>query len=80
VEPSLSASALTAWLTECFAAKAGISVAEVDIDAPLERYEIDSVKAVGMLAELSDLVGWSVTPSVLIEHETLRAMAEYLAG
>jgi glycine/D-amino acid oxidase-like deaminating enzyme/acyl carrier protein len=79
-ESAPSAAALQTWLAERVAMKLGVPVDEVDVESAFEEYALDSLKVVALLTELSDMLGWLVTPSVMIEFPTIRAVAEHLAA
>ncbi|MGI8306505.1 FAD-dependent oxidoreductase [Saccharopolyspora hattusasensis] len=73
-----SGAELLEWLTRQLAAELGRPVAEIDPQAPLDDYGLDSLTATGLQAELSDWLGFRVPPTLLLEHPTLEAVARQL--
>jgi acyl carrier protein len=74
------AAAIEVWLREQVASRLGVPADEVDPDAPLEIYALESLDVVNLVADLSDWLGWKLTPAVMIEYPTIRSIAEELAG
>jgi acyl carrier protein len=75
-----SSSAICEWMVAEIAARLGVPTSEIDPDLPVEAYGLTSLAAVSMLAELSEWLGWQVTPSVLVEYPTVSAIADQLAS
>jgi acyl carrier protein len=78
--PGPDAAAIEDWLREQVAARLGVAAGEVDPDAPMEIYALESLAVVNLVADLSDWLGWKLTPAVMIEYPTIRSIAEELAG
>jgi thioesterase domain-containing protein/acyl carrier protein len=79
-EPVFDLAGLRGWLVSRVAVDLQLAEAEVDPHAPLERYALDSLSTAALLAELSDLLGYRVAPTLLFELPTLDAVARELAG
>lgn len=54
--------------------------AEIGMDQPLVEHGIDSLKAVTFSAELETWLGRALPPTLLWDHPTIDALAEYVAG
>ncbi len=67
------------WMVAQLAGRLAVPSSEIDPDVPVESYGLTSLAAVSMLAELSQWLGWQVTPSVLVEYPTISAIADQLA-
>lgn len=53
---------------------------EIDVDAPLERYGLDSIGAAGLSGHLSDELGVELSPDMAYDHPTIAAIAGHLQG
>ncbi|WP_187432747.1 SDR family NAD(P)-dependent oxidoreductase [Pseudomonas synxantha] len=53
-------------------------VDEPDLDTAFSRYGMDSVGAMQVSSALSRALGWLVEPRWLVQHATIRALAEFL--
>ena len=53
---------------------------DIDIDAPLERYGLDSIGAAGLSGHLSDSFGVELSPDMAYDHPTIAAIAGHLLG
>ncbi len=51
---------------------------EIDMATPLSEYGIDSVSAVSLCADLEDLIGIDVEPTLAWDYPTIEKMAEFL--
>ncbi|WP_432103582.1 SDR family NAD(P)-dependent oxidoreductase [Streptomyces sp. bgisy091] len=69
---------LETWLAEILAAEARIPLADVRPAEPLDRYGFDSVMALDVVRALEADFG-TLSPTLLFEHQTVAALAEYLA-
>jgi hypothetical protein len=74
-EPSL-----TAFVVERVAGLLDEPVTAVDLDQPLEHSDLESSDVVLLMIDLSDLLGEPVSPVVLWDHPTIRAVARFLAA
>jgi acyl carrier protein len=64
-----------AWCRAYIADLMGISPANVDPDAPVDDFGFDSSAAVALVLDLETKLGRELDPSILFEHQTLRALA-----
>ncbi|MBV2365458.1 FAD-dependent oxidoreductase [Streptomonospora nanhaiensis] len=65
------------WLLARVAEEAG---GPVDPRAPLDDYLVDSLAVAGVQGELSEWLGFRVSPTLLLELPTVEAVALHLAG
>ncbi|MGI5227927.1 FAD-dependent oxidoreductase [Actinoallomurus sp. CA-142502] len=72
------------WMRAQVARRLGLAVAEVDADAPLDAYPLESLAIVQLIAEMSAWLDWEIAPAVLVEYPTIdevaRAIADDLAA
>jgi acyl carrier protein len=69
---------LQEWLCAHLAVQ--LKVAEVDPAEPMTSYGLDSLRAVAVLEDLEERVGFEIDPDVLWDHPTPATLAGYLAG
>ncbi len=68
------------WLVRRVAALTGRDPEAVDPDTPLASLGVESADAVGLTAELEDLLGRAVDPEVVFERPTVTRLAAALAA
>lgn len=67
------------WMRAQVARRLGLAVAEVDTDAPLETYPLESLTVVRLIAEMSAWLDWEIAPAVLVEYPTIDEVARAVA-
>ena len=75
--PAVSQEELQEWLCAHLAAQ--LKVAEIDPTEPMTSYGLDSLRAVAVLEDLEERVGFEIDPDVLWDHPTPAELARYLA-
>ncbi len=68
------------WLIQHIAATLDITPADLSPDAPIEAFGLSSREMVTLAGDLEELLGVHLSPTVLYEHPTIAALAQYLAG
>lgn len=66
------------WIVNHLAADLEVPVTEIDPQAPLESYPLDSLLTVGLIGELTSWLGWRIEPYVFLELPTVEAVANYI--
>jgi acyl-CoA synthetase (AMP-forming)/AMP-acid ligase II/acyl carrier protein len=66
------------WLTARIARHCGVSAKQIDPQAPLNSYVLDSVSAVTIATELQDWLGRTISPTVLYDSPSLSVVADRL--
>lgn len=56
----------------------GLPSTHFDLDAPLERYGMDSTATVGLSGELSERLGMDLSPDVVYDHPTISAITDHV--
>jgi predicted NAD/FAD-binding protein/acyl carrier protein len=74
-----SAGEIRDWMVAAVAQRLGLPAADVDPDAGLELLGLDSLVIVGIMADLSQWLGWQVTPAVIVEYPTISEIARQIA-
>ncbi|GAA3093433.1 acyl carrier protein [Streptosporangium carneum] len=69
-----SADVLRTWLAERIAVFVRRPAAEIDHDVPLGEYGLDSIAAVGFIAEVEDHLDLVLDPTVLWDHPTVNEL------
>jgi acyl carrier protein len=60
------------------AGELNISPHEIDITEPFNRYGLDSMAAVHLIADLEKWLGVELSPTLPYEYPTVQSLAEYL--
>jgi len=71
--------AIQDWLITCIADYAKVSAAEIDVDAPIATYGVDSLMAVRIAADMEEWLGYELAPTLVYDYPTIRAIARYVA-
>jgi acyl carrier protein len=66
---------IIAWCQNHIADLLGVSTSEIDPDAEIADFGLDSAAAVSMVLDLEAKVGRELDPSILFEYGTLRKLA-----
>ena len=66
------------WLLREIAERMGMQASELDPNVPLIDYGLDSFHATTLSGELSRFLGRDLSPSLLWECPTIRALSQYL--
>jgi acyl carrier protein len=76
----MAPAALEGWLVTRIAALTGQPPDDIDPDRPMEAYGLTSVMAVGLSAELEDMLGIPVDATIAWDHPTIEGLATHLAA
>ena len=71
---------IEAWLIAHLAARRGTAPQTIDARERFSHYGLDSLGATRLLAELAQVLGRSLSPTLLWEHPTIAALARPGAG
>ena len=71
---------IRAWLIDQIAEATRSKPQEIDICEPFDSYGLSSTEAVALSGDLEDLLGRQLSPTLLYEYPTIRALSEYLGG
>ncbi|MCY1077694.1 type I polyketide synthase [Archangium lansingense] len=69
-----------ARLAAALAQRLGLEVHTLDVHERFSRYGLDSLKATGFIAEVGEMLGRSLSPTLVWEYPTLESLARHLAG
>jgi acyl carrier protein len=72
--------AIEAWLRDVIAELTGLAPETVDVRVKLTRFGVDSATALIITDMLIEWLGIDLDPTLLYEHDTIEALAGYLAG
>lgn len=78
-ESTLDAGAIERWLIAHIASLAKQDTDEIDVTLPFSHYALDSVATVGLTADLEDLLGLQLQPTLLWDYPTIASLARHLA-
>jgi acyl transferase domain-containing protein/acyl carrier protein len=76
----LTAEALTSWLVARVAEARQIEPRSVDVDERFSHHGLDSLGASALVAQLSEVVGRPLSPTLVWEAPTIRALVRHLTG
>ena len=71
---------IIAWCRTYIANLLDVPAATIDPDAPVDDFGFDSSAAVALVLDLETKLGRELDPSILFEHQTLRALANAVAA
>jgi thioester reductase-like protein len=74
-----TAEEIQAWLVSNLALELNISPDEIDVQAPLDSYGLDSTKAMVVVTKVQDMLGFEVSPTLLWHYPTIEALSQRLA-
>jgi acyl carrier protein len=77
--PELIQARLQEWLCAHLAVQLEVPEGRVDPKAPMSAYGLDSLKAVAMLTDIEEHVGFEIDPSALWDYPTVEAFTRFLA-
>ncbi|EME55186.1 type I polyketide synthase [Amycolatopsis decaplanina] len=77
---SFDTPALRRWLLDTVAGHTGVDAARLEADRPLSDYGLSSRQAVGIAADLEDLLGTPLPATLLWESPTIDHLARSLTG
>lgn len=72
-----SHAAHVAWLTDRVAMMLEANPADLDADLPLAELGLSSLQAVELAGDLEDRLGRAVDPTVVYDHPTIAALADF---
>jgi acyl carrier protein len=67
------------WLVEQLSSLLRVPKKELDLDAPLKRYGLDSMDAVTLVMDVEQQLGMELPPSFFWEYPTVRECVSYLS-
>ncbi len=68
------------WLVDRLAARLKLEPGQIDVERPFDSYELDSLVAIGFSGELSQWLGRDLPGNLLLEHDTIAALAGHLGA
>ena len=71
---------IQAWIVAYLGRELKLQPEDIDVNAPFDRYGVDSMVAVLLTGDLQDWLGRRLDPTTLYDHPTIAALARYLAG
>ena len=74
------ADAIGSWLSDRVAHHLELPAGEIDRDAPLAGYGLDSVHALTLCTDIEDALGVAVEPTLLWDVDTIHRLAAHLVG
>jgi len=70
---------LEAWLVTKISSLTGVQEKEISVEQPFARFGLDSVAAVSLSGELEDRLGTKLSPRVLYDYPSVKALADHLS-
>ena len=75
----LTAASLEEWLVTKISSVSGIKPEQIDTTQPFADFGLDSVTLVGLSGELEELLGKSLSPTVVYDYPNIEALAHHLS-
>lgn len=72
-------SEISDWITANISKHAGMDPAEVEPDADIVHFRLDSLILVNITTELEDFIGMELSPSIFWEMRTIAATSQWIA-
>lgn len=66
------------WLVGQLSQQLGIDADEVDVEARLDSFGLDSARALGMMSQAEKELGFQVSPILLWHYPTIASLSERL--
>lgn len=76
----LSADELEQWMVKFVATKLKISPQEIATDQEFSNMAFDSAMAMELTADLEDLLGRRISPTLVYNFSTIEQLAQHLVG
>lgn len=70
---------ITEWIAVNISKHAGINPSEVELDADIVHFRLDSLILVNITTELEEYVGMELSPSIFWEMRTIAATSQWIA-
>ncbi|HLO49416.1 MAG TPA: acyl carrier protein [Kamptonema sp.] len=70
---------IEAWLIQRLATLLGISADEINPDADIDEYGLDSILAIAIIDELGTWLNRKINPRILEDYPSIASLAEYLS-
>jgi len=74
-----SSGEIQAWIVRSLEAALELEPGELDVEDSFDRYGLDSVEAVNLVAALEDWLELELDPALAYEHPSIRLLSEHLA-
>jgi acyl carrier protein len=79
-EQRAGAAEIQDWLVEYLSKELNLSVDEIDVKMPFDRYGLSSMTAVLMTGEMEDWLGCTLDPTLPYDYPTVSTLAQHLAS
>jgi acyl carrier protein len=71
---------IEAWLVSYIARELNVSLNDIDVTVPLERYGLSSMHAVLMAGDLEEWLGRQIDPTLPYDYPTIETLAQRLSA
>ncbi len=75
----LDSSGIHSWLTHYLVNELSMKPEEVDVEKRFDEFGIDSAKALKLVGDLEDYLGYRLPPSLPYQYPTIQTLSVYLA-
>lgn len=79
MQAALNVETIRNWLYDYIVEVLGMQKTDIMADVPLQSIGLDSSSAVGLISDLAEWSGVPVGVKVLRKHNSINALAEYIA-
>ncbi|RME46178.1 MAG: beta-ketoacyl synthase, partial [Deltaproteobacteria bacterium] len=71
---------IEAWLVREISRRMNVPPERIDIEEPFIRFGLDSAEAMALIADLEAWIGKPLSPTLVWDYPTIRALSRHLAG
>ena len=75
----MDAATIQNWLVTKLAEELGVDTDEIEVDAPMEEYGLNSAQAMGLMSQSEQFLGFEVSPVLLWHYPTIESLSARLA-
>ncbi|MBW4670217.1 MAG: acyl carrier protein [Cyanomargarita calcarea GSE-NOS-MK-12-04C] len=79
VTVSWTAEAIQAWIVSLLAEKLDINPNDIDVEAPFQSFDLNSVDAMVILSKLEKRLGYPLSPTLVWNYPTIELLSQRLA-
>jgi acyl carrier protein len=79
VTVSWNAEAIQTWIVSLLAEKLDINPNDIDVEAPFESFDLNSVEAMVILSKLEKKLGHPLSPTLVWNYPTIELLSQRLA-
>ena len=68
------------WLVQTFSKLLGVEPDQIDVNEPLSFLGLESIEAITIAGELTEWLGYEITPTLVWDYQTINEIADFLSS